>query len=60
MKLLYYRKEKLFEGIEMIVQAFSVCSVKVSCEFVLESLGSVFENHFNARRNRQETSSSEG
>ena len=35
-----------FRSIEMIMQAISVSCVKVSCESVLESLVSIFENHF--------------
>ena len=34
----------------------SVCSVKVSCEAVLESLVLIFENHFDARRNMNKES----
>ena len=43
----------------MVMQAISVCCVKVSCESVLESLVTIFENHFDARRNMHETSTSE-
>ena len=52
-------KGNLFCGIEMIIQAISVSCVKVSCESVLESLLSIFENHFDARRHMNEDSTSE-
>ena len=58
-KVFFDPTEKLFDGIEIILQAISVCCVKVSCESVLESLVSIFENHFHARRNMHETSTSE-
>ena len=51
--------EKLFDGIEMILQAVAVSAVKHSCESVLESLVSKFENHFDCRRNLGEDSSAE-
>ena len=38
----------------MIVQAMAVSCVKHSCESVLESLVSKFENHFDERRNMGE------
>ena len=40
-----------FVDIELILQALAVCSVKVSCESILESFVSVYENHFDKRRN---------
>ena len=49
----------LFKGIEMIMQAVSVCAVKHSCESVLESFVSRYENHFDSRRNTEENSSNE-
>ena len=47
-------KENLFTNIEMIMQAIAVCCVKQSCESVLESLVSQYENHFNSNRNMGE------
>lgn len=52
-------KRALFTEIEMVMQAFSACCVKVSCESVLESLVSIFENHFDARRNMNEESTAQ-
>ncbi|CAB4005233.1 Hypothetical predicted protein, partial [Paramuricea clavata] len=49
----------LFVDIEMVMQAISVCCVKISCESVLESLVSVFENHFDPNRNMKEESTTE-
>ena len=49
----------LFTEIEMVMQAISACCVKVSCESVLESLVSIFENHFDARRNMNEGSTTQ-
>ena len=40
----------------MIMQAMTVCSVKVSCESVPESLVLIFENNFDARRNMKKES----
>ena len=51
--------KKLFEGVEFIVQAMAVSCVKHSCESVLESLVSKFENHFDERRNMGEESAAE-
>ena len=50
---------KAFENVEMIMQAIAVCSVKHSCESVLESFVSRYENHFDARRNTDEDTSNE-
>ena len=55
----YQPDSGLFVDIEMVMQAISVCCVKVSCESVLESLVSVFENHFDPRRNMKEESTTE-
>ena len=44
----------LFKSIEMVLQAVAVCSVKHSCESVLESFVSRYENHFDSRRNTEE------
>ena len=49
----------LFCGIEMIMQAISVSCVKISCESGLESLVSIFESHFDARRDMNKDSASE-
>ncbi len=46
--------DSLFEGIEMIMQVIAVCSVKQSCESILESMVSMFEHHFNSTRNMGE------
>ena len=51
--------KKLFDGIEMVLQSIAVSSVKHSCESVLESLVSKFENHFDNRRNMGEESAIE-
>ena len=48
--------ERLFEGIELVVQAMAVSCLKHSCESVLESLVSKYENHFDERRNMGEDS----
>ncbi len=45
---------KLFKNIEMIMQSLAVCAVKHSCESVLESFVSRYENHFDTRRNTAE------
>ena len=46
--------DRLIEGIEMVIQAMATSAVKQSCENVLESLVSKFENHFDLRRNMGE------
>ena len=46
--------DKLFKDIEMIMQAIAVSAVKHSCESVLESFVSRYENHFDARRSTNE------
>ena len=43
----------------MIMQAFTVSSVKVSCESFLESFVSRYENHFDVRRNISEDGANE-
>ena len=58
-KLFLDPENGLFNEIEMIMQAISVCCIKVSCESVLESLVSIFENHYDVRRNMNEKSTSE-
>ena len=50
---------ELFKDIEMIMQALVVCSVKHSCESVLESFVSMYENHFDVRRNTEEDATNE-
>eukprot|EP00794_Sanderia_malayensis_P014467 gene14467-15971_t len=59
LKQFFDPKLALFTEIEMVMQAISVCCVKVSCESVLESLVSIFENHFDARRNMNEESTTQ-
>ena len=49
----------LFKGIEMVLQAVAVCAVKHSCESVLESFVSRYENHFDSRRNTEEDATNE-
>ena len=41
------------------MQALSVCAVKHSCESVLESFVSCYENHFDSRRNTEEGATNE-
>ena len=41
------------------LQALAVSSVKVSCESVLESFVSKYENHFDSRRNLEEKGANE-
>ena len=52
-------KKKLYLDIEMIIQAMAVASVKHSCESVLESFVSKYENHFDERRNVDEKTANE-
>ena len=59
LKQFFDPNQALFNEIEMVMQAISVCCVKVSCESVLESLVSIFENHFDARRNMKEESTAQ-
>ena len=51
--------DRLFEGIEMVIQAMATSAVKHSCESVLESLVSKFENHFDLCRNMGEDSAAD-
>ena len=51
--------KELFKDIEMIMQCLAVCAVKHSCESVLESYVSMYENHFDSRRNTEEESTNE-
>ena len=55
-KLFLDPENGLFNEIEMIMQAISVCCVKVSCKSVLESLVSIFENHYEWNMNEKSTS----
>jgi hypothetical protein len=41
------------------MQAMAVCAVKHSCESILESYVSRYENHFDCRRNTNEVSANE-
>ena len=43
----------------MILQTMAVASVKHSCESILESFVSKYENHFDIRRNVNEESANE-
>ena len=55
-KSFFDQKEKLYIDIEMILQTMAVASVKHSCESILESFVSKYENHFHIRRNVNEES----
>ncbi|CAB4009077.1 Hypothetical predicted protein [Paramuricea clavata] len=46
--------DKLFEEIEMVMQAITVSAVKQSCESVLESMVSKYGHHFSSQRNMAE------
>ena len=50
---------KLFKNIEMIMECMAVSAVKHSCESVLESYVSMYENHFDSRRNTEEDGTNE-
>ena len=52
-------KSKLYLVIELIMQSLVVSCVKQSCESVVESLVSQYENLFDARRSTNETASNE-
>ena len=52
LKKFFNPNDGLYKNIEMIMQALAVSSVKVSCESVLESFVSKYENHFDERRNQ--------
>ena len=43
----------------MIMEAIAVSAIKHSCEIILESFVSKYENHFDQRRNLAEDSSNE-
>ena len=59
LKLFFEPESGLFVDIEMVMQASSVCCVKISCKSELESLVLVFENHFDPKRNMKEESTTE-
>ena len=59
LKKLFDPKSNLYSGIEMVMQAIAVSSVKVSCESVLESFVSKYESHFDVRRNMSEEGANE-
>ena len=59
LKLFFEPESGLFVDIEIVMRAISVCCVKISCESVLQSVVSVFENHFDPRRNMKEESTTE-
>ena len=46
----FYPSNSLFKDIEIIMQAIAVSAEKHSCESVLESFVSSYENHFDFRR----------
>ena len=54
LKMFFDPQKDLFQGIEKMLQAMAVSCIKHSCESVLESTVSVFENHFDERRNLDE------
>ena len=58
-KEFFDEKNQLYLDIEMILQAMAVASVKHSCESILESFVSKFENHFDERRNVDEATATE-
>ena len=53
-KQFFNPSDNLFNGIEMVMQAIAVSSVKQSCESVLESMVSKYENYFSFNRNMSE------
>ena len=53
-KQFFNPSDNLFNGIEMVMQAMAVSSVKQSCESVLESMVSKYKNHFCFNRNMSE------
>ena len=55
----FYPKQELFKNIEAIMQAIAVSAVKHSCESILESFVSMYENHFDIRRPTAEKSTNE-
>ena len=59
MKTFFEESNNLYQGIEMVLQAMAVSSVKSSCESILESFVSMHENHFDQCRNVDETTATE-
>ena len=55
----FYPYQTLFKNVEAIMQAMAVCAVKHSCECILESYVSRYENHFDCTRNTNEVSANE-
>ena len=58
-KKFFHPGDDKFKGIEMIMQALATSAVKHSCESVLESFVSRYENHFDARRPTNEETANE-
>ena len=52
-------ESQLYINIEMVLHAMAVASVKHSCESILESFVSEYENHFDERRNVDEETANE-
>ena len=59
LKKFFDPKNKLYKGIEMVMQALAVSSVKVSCESVLESFVSKYESHCDVKRDMSEEGANE-
>ena len=59
LKRFFSSKEGNYRGIEMVLHVLAVASTKVSCESVLESFVSRYENHFDSRRNMSEDGANE-
>ena len=58
-KYFFDPEKKLYIDIEMVLQAMAVASVNHSCESILESFVSRYENHFDMRRNVDEETANE-
>ena len=58
-KSFFDQNEKLYIDIEMILQTMAVASVKHSCESILESFVSKYENHFDIRNVNEESANEE-
>jgi hypothetical protein len=58
-KTFFEESNNLHQGIQMVLQAMAVSSVKSSCESILESFVSMYENHFDQCRNVDETTATE-
>ena len=50
---------ELFVNIELVMHAMAIASVKHSCKTILESFVSCYENHFDERRNVDDTTANE-